>query len=112
MVTYQRPRETITVIERAEDGRERRVIATRGHPNSPGHWDIVTQEANGQNVYRTFNGNRREVVMAAEHQLDRTRNDFKNDYKQSHAVYDKVVSVDTPPAYVGGYAAVQHNTKR
>jgi hypothetical protein len=108
MVEYQRPRETKAIIERDERGRERKVTATAGGPNRGSHWDIVKEEANGTKVSRSFNGNHREVVIAMESLLDSTRNDFRNDYKQSHAVYDKVVSVDSPPAYVGGYANVQH----
>jgi hypothetical protein len=108
MVEYQRPRETKTITERDERGRERRVTAVAGGPNRGAHWDIIKEEANGTKVSRTFHGNHRDVIVAMESLLDSTRNDFRNDYKQPHAVYDKVVSVDQEPAFVGTYA----HTKR
>ena len=112
MVTYERPREVKIIVERDERGRERKVTAIAGGNNRPGHWDLTVEEANGTTARAPSTATMREVVIAMESMLDRTRNDFRNDYKQSHAVYDKVVSVDNPPAYVGGYAAVQHMIKK
>ena len=53
MVTYQRPRKSLILVERDEAGRERKVIATRGHQNQPGHWHIV-QEEHGEKRQETI----------------------------------------------------------
>jgi hypothetical protein len=76
MVEYQRPRETITIIERDEAGRERKVTATRGHPNQPGHWDIVGEEPHGEKWTESINGSRGIVTLKMQNKLDDNRNDF------------------------------------
>jgi hypothetical protein len=76
MPEYIRPRESLILVERDETGIERKVIATRGHPNQPGHWSIVQEEPHGEQRTETINGTRGIVTLRMQTMLDERRQDF------------------------------------
>jgi hypothetical protein len=100
---FKRPAETKVIIERDASGRERKITATAGGNQRPGHWDIELEHPSGKRWPATFNGSQREVIIAMESMLDSRRNDFRNDDTAPKAINDRIVSVDENPAYVQSY---------
>jgi hypothetical protein len=73
---YIRPREKKVLIEEDEQGRERWVTATRGHPNQPGHWELEYVQPDGVRKTDLINGNDRIVTIKMENMMDDNRRDF------------------------------------